>query len=87
MLLTTLVIGLVGALLMFCGDMALYYDKNDFVHDGTLDPIINIMNKLPVKRVMIGGWIGPIAAFLIRIVGHHLLVQGGISNGICEIIE
>ena len=27
MLTTTLVIGLLGALLMFCGDMTLYYDK------------------------------------------------------------
>ena len=74
MLLTTLVIGLAGALLMFCGDMALYYDKNDFVHDGTLDPIINIMNKLPVKRVMIGGWIGPIAAFLYCIGFYHIVL-------------
>jgi len=58
MLTTTLVIGLLGALLMFCGDMTLYYDKNDFEQNGTLQPIIDIMKRLPKMRVMIGGWIG-----------------------------
>ena len=74
MLLTTLVIGLVGALLMFCGDMILYYDKNDFVHDGTITPIINIMKKLPAKRIMIGGWIGPVAAFLYCCGFYHIVL-------------
>ena len=37
MLTTTLVIGLLGALLMFCGDMTLYFDKNDYEQNGTLD--------------------------------------------------
>ena len=68
MILTTLIVGLAGALLMFCGDMTLYYDKNDFIHDGTINPIVNIMKKLPPLRVMIGGWIGPVAAFLYCIV-------------------
>ena len=74
MLLTTLVIGLVGALLMFCGDMILYYDKNDFVHDGTITPIINIMKELPAKRIMIGGWIGPVAAFLYCLGFYHIVL-------------
>ena len=74
MLLTTLIVGLAGALLMFCGDMTLYYDKNDFVHDGTINPIINIMKKLPAMRVMIGGWIGPIAAFLYCIGFYHIVL-------------
>ena len=58
MLLTTLIIGLFGAALMFCGDMTLYYNRNDFEQNGSLDPIIDIMKKLPRKRVMLGGWIG-----------------------------
>jgi hypothetical protein len=74
MTLTTLIVGLAGALLMFCGDMTLYYDKNDFASDGTLDPIINIMKKLPPIRVMIGGWIGPVAAFLYCIGFYHLVL-------------
>ena len=64
MLLTTRIVGLFGAALMFCGDMTLYYDKDDFEQNGSLDPIIDIMKKLPKKRVMLGGWIGPVAAFL-----------------------
>ena len=59
---------------MFCGDMLLYYDRNDFEHNGTLDPIINIMKKLPKKRVMLGGWIGPIAAFLYCIGFYHIVL-------------
>lgn len=74
MILTTLITGLAGALLMFCGDMTLYYDKNDFKHDGTIDPIVNIMKKLPPIRVMIGGWIGPVAAFLYCIGFYHMVL-------------
>jgi len=74
MILTTLIVGLIGALMMFCGDMTLYYDKNDFKHDGTLDPIINIMKNLPPIRVMIGGWIGPVAAFLYCIGFYHIVL-------------
>ena len=74
MILTTLIVGLAGALLMFAGDMTLYYDKNDFKNDGTLNPIINIMRKLPPKRVMIGGWIGPVAAFLYCIGFYHMVL-------------
>ena len=54
MLLTTLIVGLIGAILMFAGDMTLYYDPNDYCNNGSLDPIINIMKKLPKQRVMLG---------------------------------
>ena len=74
MLQTTLIIGLIGALLMFAGDMALYYSRDDFEHSGSLDPIITIMKDLPKKRVMIGGWIGPIAAFLYCIGFYHIVL-------------
>ena len=74
MILTALIVGLAGALLMFCGDMTLYYDKNDFIHDGTINPIVNIMKKLPPLRVMIGGWIGPVAAFLYCIGFYHIVL-------------
>ena len=74
MLLITLTIGLLGAFLMFCGDMILYYEKNDFEQNGTLDPIINIMKKLPKKRVMVGGLIGPVAAFLYCIGFYHMVL-------------
>ena len=69
-----LLAGFIGALLMFCGDMILYYDNADFKHDGTLEPLINIMKKLPKKRLMIGGWIGPIAAFFYCIGFYHIVL-------------
>lgn len=75
MLLTTLIVGLAGAILMFCGDMTLYFDKNDFEQDGTIEPIIHIMKKLPKKRVMIGGMIGPVAAFLYCIGFYHMVLM------------
>ena len=45
MLNTILLVGLFGAVLMFIGDMILYYSKEDYVTDGTLNPIIDIMKK------------------------------------------
>ena len=74
MLTITLAIGLLGAILMFCGDMTLYYDKNDFEQNESLQPIIDIMKKLPKTRVMIGGWIGPVAAFLYCIGFYHIVL-------------
>ena len=56
-------IGLFAALLMFCGDMLLYFTKEQFVPDGTLNPYFAIMKKIPTKRLMLGGLIGTIAAF------------------------
>ena len=67
-------VGIIGALLMFCGDMTLYFDKNDYVQDGTINPIIDIMKKLPPKRVMLGGLIGPVAAFLYCIGFYHIVM-------------
>ena len=67
-------VGIIGALLMFCGDMTLYFDKNDYVQDGTINPIIDIMKKLPLKRVMLGGLIGPVAAFLYCIGFYHIVL-------------
>ena len=67
--------GLFGALLMFCGDMMLYFDREDFVSDGSsLEPIIAIMRKLPAKRVMQGGLIGPQAAFFYCLGFYHFVL-------------
>ena len=71
---TVIAVGLIGALLMFCGDMTLYFDKDDYVQDGTINPIIDIMKKLPPKRVMLGGLIGPVAAFLYCIGFYHIVL-------------
>lgn len=74
MLNTILLIGLSGAILMFIGDMVLYYSKDDYVADGTLNPIINIMKTEGRTRLYIGGIIGPVAAFLYCIGYYHLVL-------------
>ncbi len=65
-----LVVGFIGALLMFCGDMLLYYDPNDFNYkagdnsETKINAIIEVMGKVSPKRLYAGGFIGPVAAFL-----------------------
>lgn len=61
---TFLIIGLIGALLMFIGDMCLYYDTNDYQDDGTMQPIINIMKKKNKNLLYLGGILGPVASFI-----------------------
>ena len=59
-----MLLGLIGALMMFAGDMTLYYTPDDYEHDGTLRPIMNIMKRLDRTRLYPGGMPGPIAAFV-----------------------
>ena len=81
MLLTTLWIGLAGALLMFAGDMLLYYTPEDFAcspkssAEERINAIIDVMKELPAGRVMAGGMIGPIAAFLYCIGFYHIVLM------------
>ena len=81
MLLTTLWIGLAGALLMFVGDMLLYYTPEDFAcgpkssAEERINAIIDVMKELPAGRVMAGGMIGPIAAFLYCIGFYHIVLM------------
>ena len=83
MLLTTLWIGLAGALLMFAGDMLLYYTPEDFAcgpkssAEERINAIIDVMKELPSGRVMAGGMIGPIAAFLYCIGFYHIVLMTG----------
>ena len=81
MLLTTIWIGLAGALLMFAGDMLLYYTPEDFACDPKssaeekINAIIDVMKRLPAKRVMTGGMIGPVAAFLYCVGFYHIVLM------------
>ena len=81
MLLTTLWIGLAGALLMFAGDMLLYYTPEDFAcgpkssAEERINAIIDVMKELPAGRVMAGGMIGPIAAFLYCVGFYHIVLM------------
>ena len=65
--------GLLGALLMFCGDMLLYFTSDEYERDGTQKPLITIMKKIPDWRLKAGGIIGPIASFLYCLGFSHLV--------------
>lgn len=74
-----LVVGFIGALLMFCGDMLLYYDPNDFNYkagdnsETKINAIIEVMGKVSPKRLYAGGFIGPVAAFLYCVGFYHII--------------
>ncbi len=56
-----LVVGFIGAFLMFCGDMLLYYDPHDFNYEPDdsfevrMKAICDVMVKASPKRLMAGG--------------------------------
>ena len=81
MLLTTIRVGLIGALLMFAGDMLLYYTPKDFScgpkssTEERINAIIDVMKGLPARRVMAGGMIGPVAAFLYCGGFYHIVLM------------
>lgn len=78
-----LVVGFIGSFLMFCGDMLLYYDPNDFNYkagdsiETKMNAIKEVMGKVSPKRLFAGGFIGPVAAFLYCVGFYHIIV---ISN-------
>lgn len=77
-----LVIGLVGSLLMFSGDMALYYSKDDFVSDGTMWPVINIMKNVSKGRLYYGAMIGPVSAFVYCVGFYHIVKMMTVNSWI-----
>ena len=80
-MLTTVWIGFAGALLMFAGDMLLYYTPEDFSYSAKssseekINAIIDVMKVLPARRVMVGGMIGPVAAFLYCVGFYHIALM------------
>ncbi len=66
--------GLVGAFLLFCGDMILYYNKDTIKSDDWLSPLIDNMVKESRIRLYIGSLIGPLAAFLYSIGFYHIVL-------------
>ncbi|OUO59756.1 DUF6796 family protein [Olsenella sp. An270] len=61
--LVLLALGLLGSILMFAGDMLLYFTSGAYDMDGTLRPYMRIMRDVPSGRVRVGGALGPVAAF------------------------
>ena len=70
----SILIGLLGSFLMFLGDMILYYDPNDYDSKDTINSIIGIMKNVSIKRLYIGGLLGPISAFIYCIGFYHIVL-------------
>ena len=79
--LVLLALGLLGSLLMFAGDMLLYFTSGAYDMDGTLRPYMRIMRDVPAGRVRVGGALGPVAAFLyvLGFAGLALVARGDLS--------
>ena len=71
----SILIGLLGSFLMFLGDMILYYDSNDYDSKDTINNIIGIMKNVNIKRLYLGGLLGPICAFIYCIGFYHIVLS------------
>ena len=69
-----ILMGLLGSFLMLLGDMILYYDSNDYDGKDTINNIIGIMKNVSIKRLYIGGLLGPICAFIYCIGFFHIVL-------------
>lgn len=80
-------IGLAGSLVMFAGDMLLYFTPGAYDMDGTLRPYAQIMRDLPERRVRLGGLLGPVAAFLyvVGFAGLPMIGTGELSWLMCAV--
>ena len=58
-----LIIGLIGSIIMFIGDMLYYYNKEDY-DSNNINTLIDLMKKSGKKRIFIGSIIGPFASIL-----------------------
>ena len=80
-------IGLAGSLVMFAGDMLLYFTPGAYDMDGTLRPYVQIMRDLPERRVRLGGLLGPVASFLyvVGFAGLPTIGTGELSWLMCAV--
>ena len=60
---------------MFLGDMTLYYDPNDYDGKDTINNIAGIMKNVSIKRLYLGGILGPICAFIYSIGFYHIVLS------------
>lgn len=70
----SILIGLLGSFLMFLGDMILYYYSDDYNGKDTINSIIGIMKNVSIKRLYLGGLLGPICAFIYCIGFYHIVL-------------
>lgn len=67
-------LGALGSLLMFTGDMLLYYDKKDYDSKDTINSVIEIMKNVKTNRLYFGGLLGPICSFIYIIGLYHIVL-------------
>lgn len=66
---------------MFAGDMLLYYTREDINYgpksttEEKLKAVTDVMKNLPAGRIMAGGLIGPVAAFLYCVGFYHIVLM------------
>lgn len=70
-----ILIGLFGSFLTFLGDMTLYYDRDDYNSKNTISSIVGIMKNVSLKRLYLGGFLGPIGAFIYCIGFYHIVLS------------
>ncbi len=70
-----LCIGLLGAIIMFSGDMLYYYNKNNKCKtDGDLQLIVNVMKKKSNTKLYAGGILGSFSAFFYCLGYYHTVL-------------
>lgn len=75
--------------------MLLYYTPEDFAYDSKnfsaekIQAIVDVMKKLPTKRVMVSGMIGPVSGFLYCVGFYHQisLTKEKIVCGNCLVLK
>ncbi|MHC5248397.1 DUF6796 family protein [Enterococcus sp. LJL90] len=74
-------LGLLASLIMFSGDMLFYFVTTPYKSDGSLNPVIDIMTKIPEWRLKLGSILGPVAAFIYCFGFYHLFLIVESVNG------
>jgi len=74
-----IIAGLLGAILMFCGDMLLYYTPDDFNYESgnnqsVIQAVIDVMKEIPASRLYLGGILGTFSTFLYCVGFYHIVV-------------
>ncbi|MDO5737915.1 MAG: hypothetical protein Q4P65_01510 [Eubacteriales bacterium] len=68
-----IVVGILGSLLMFLGDMCLYYSEAGFDPKNSEESIFENLRQAPTRRLCNGAFLGPIAAYLYSISYYHFV--------------
>jgi hypothetical protein len=75
------VCGLAGALMMYAGDMIMYWTPEDFAYtsksssEEKMQAIVDVMKNIPAWRLSVGGMLGPVSAFFQCIGFYHIVLM------------